>query len=94
MTLRPFNSFRLSAYAAEIVRNIPIAVNATVITTCTYIERRIELSAKIFLYASSVKPLGIRKTLLAITNASSLMDLENRWMNGIRQLNATSPRIM
>ncbi|MNE97991.1 hypothetical protein D3C80_1964340 [compost metagenome] len=58
------------------VRIIPRIVNSTVTRTEMYNERRILASAKIFLYASMVKPCGHRKTLLAMTKESELRDFD------------------
>ncbi|MNI37011.1 hypothetical protein D3C73_910830 [compost metagenome] len=66
-TVRPFNCLRDNGYAAKMVITIPSSVNSTVTSTDTPNERRMLLSAKIFLYASIVKPSGQRNTLFAIT---------------------------
>ncbi|MNJ03940.1 hypothetical protein D3C73_1644790 [compost metagenome] len=58
------------------VRTIPRMVNSTVTITEMYSDRSILASAKIFLYASMVKPCGHRKTLFAMTKESELRDFD------------------
>ena len=88
ITVLPFNSLRLSAYAAQTVKNIPMIVNTTVTKMVTNIDLMIDSSANIFAYAFRLNPLGNNTTLLAITKDSSLIDFEKTCMNGNKHISA------
>ena len=61
-TRLPLRRLRDSANAPQIVRNIPSAVNATVMNTENHSERIIAESPNTVLYASKLRSLGIRNT--------------------------------
>ena len=87
MIFLPFSSFLVRAYAAQMVKNIPMTVKVTVTTTDTNSDRIIDESANTLAYAFRLIPLGSKNILFAVTYASALIDFANICKKGNTQVN-------